>query len=95
MVHLFNPYKGTKLYDLCLKNNYIKHDAISGDYRMDVIIDNPNISKDGLYGLQRTFVLYARFPQSRYKEIERAEEFDSEGNERFADLSAEFKEKYL
>ncbi|MFC1621029.1 B12-binding domain-containing radical SAM protein [Candidatus Omnitrophota bacterium] len=95
MVHIFNPYKGTKLYDLCLEKNYLRNNNLSGDYRMDVIIDNPNISSDELKGLQRTFVLYVKFPETRYEEIERAERFDKEGNELFQKLSTEFKKTYL
>ncbi len=95
MVHIFNPYRGTKLHDICVEKNYLSKDSLCGDYRMDVAIENPNLTKEEIRGLQRTFALYVRFPENRYKEIERAEKFDKEGNELFGKLSVEFKSKYL
>jgi radical SAM superfamily enzyme YgiQ (UPF0313 family) len=95
MVHIFNPYRGTKLHDICVEKKYLSENSLCGDYRMDVVIENPHLSKEEIRGLQRTFALYVRFPENRHKEIERAEKFDKEGNELFGKLSAEFKNKYL
>ena len=33
----------------------------------------PNFSKEDIFGLQRTFLMYVKFPKSRWPEIEKAE----------------------
>ena len=41
------------------------------------------------------FYLYIKFPKSRWKEIERAEKNDREGNRIYKNLRIEFLEKYM
>ena len=45
--------------------------------------------------IKKCFVLYVKFPKSRWKEIERAEKNDSEGNKIYDELKKEFLEKYM
>jgi hypothetical protein len=39
--------------------------------------------------------MYVKFPKNRWKEIERAEKNDKEGNKIFTELKAEYLEKYM
>ena len=95
MVHVFNPYKGTSLYDYCIKKKYISPDIIGGDYRIDTFLKMPQISTDEIRGLQRTFALYVRLPKDRWSEISIAEKFDEEGNRKFEELKEEYTKRWL
>jgi radical SAM superfamily enzyme YgiQ (UPF0313 family) len=76
MIHPFNPYNGTKLYDLCLSDGLIDKDTIGGDYRMDFLLHMPQITNAELKGLHRTFALYTKFHKDRWNEIKEAEHDD-------------------
>jgi len=91
MIHPFNPYQGTRLYDLCVKKGYIDNGTLGGDYRSDFLMNMPQISNRELKGLHRTFALYVKFPKERWQEIKRAEQDDYH----FKLLAEEYKEKYL
>jgi len=95
MTHVFNPYKGTPLYDLCIEKGFIPENEIGGDYRQDYVLSNPNLTKDEVLGLQRTFALYVRLPKERWLEIKIAEKLDEEGNAQFEKLKQEYTEKFL
>jgi radical SAM superfamily enzyme YgiQ (UPF0313 family) len=95
MIHPFNPYYGTKLYEVCVEKKYIDKDVLGGDYRVDYVLDMPQLKKEEIMGLYRTFNLYVKFPKCIWKEIEKAEKFNAEGNEVFKRLSNIYKEKYL
>ena len=45
--------------------------------------------------IKKCFVLYVKFPKTRWKEIERAEKNDAEGNKIYKELKQEFMEKYM
>ena len=45
--------------------------------------------------IKKCFSLYIKFPKNRWKEIERAEKNDLEGNKIFRELSQEYLEKYM
>ncbi|MFA5142287.1 MAG: 2-aminoethylphosphonate--pyruvate transaminase [Candidatus Woesearchaeota archaeon] len=95
MIHVFNPYRGTKLFDICVEKGYISKDTLGGDYRADAMLEMPQLSKEEIMGLQRTFSLYVKFPKERWPEIKIAERFDEVGNMKFEELKKEFTEKYF
>lgn len=95
MVHVFNPYQGTTLYDVCVKKGYISPGTLGGDYRADAMLKMPQLSQDEIMGLQRTFALYVRLPKNRWPEIKIAEKFDDEGNRKFDELKEEYTKKFL
>lgn len=76
VVNIFNPYRGTELRDTCVKEGYMPKDALAGDYRGECILNMPQISKEELYGLQRTFPLYVKLPKLIYPLIRLAEKSD-------------------
>ena len=45
--------------------------------------------------IKKCFALYIKFPKNRWKEIERAEKNDKEGNKIFKYLQEEYLEKYM
>ncbi|MBU7017097.1 MAG: B12-binding domain-containing radical SAM protein [Theionarchaea archaeon] len=95
MMSIFSPYKGTKLRLLCEEKGYIPKSVTAGDYRLDVSLDMPQLNRDAIKGLQRTFALYVRFPREMWPEIEKAEKFDDRGNATFERLGNLYKQKYL
>ncbi|MFA4859295.1 radical SAM protein [Methanoregula sp.] len=92
-VYLFTPYKGTQLFDYCVENGYLDKDAEVHQLLDSTELKNQPLSYAELKGLQRTFPLYAKFPESDYDLIRRAEVFDDEGNRIFEELKAKFYEK--
>jgi len=95
MVHAYNPYKGTSLYDLCVEKGYILPDYLAGDYRSDYVLNMPHITKEEVLGLHRTFAMYCKFPKDMWPEIRIAEKFTEEGNKKFEELSKLFKKKFF
>jgi anaerobic magnesium-protoporphyrin IX monomethyl ester cyclase len=95
MMSIFSPYKGTELRLLCEEKGYIPKNVPAGDYRLDVSLDMPQLNREAVKGLQRTFALYVRFPREMWPEIEKAEKVDEEGNASFERLGNLYKEKYL
>ena len=93
--YMFTPYRGTYLRNYCVEHGYLAKDASTmqlldgADYKYDTI------SKEELYGLQRTFSLYARFPESEFDLIKRAEKFNEEGNRIFQKLSELYYQRYF
>ena len=45
--------------------------------------------------IKKCFSLYIKFPKTRWKEIERAEKNDKEGNKIYNELKQEYLEKYM
>jgi len=95
MIHVFNPYRGTQLYDLCVKKGYIPETEIGGDYRQDFVLKMPQILKEEILGLQRTFAMYIKFPKKMWPEIKIAEKFDGEGEKMFEKLSRLYRKKFM
>lgn len=97
--YLFNPYKGTELYDVCQEKGYLPDESdekivdsfLSEDFPyFKSMLKMPTITREDLMGLQRTFVLYAKLPRSEFPRIRIAEKFDEEGNAMFRTLREEF-----
>lgn len=85
--YAFYPFKGTRLYDVARKNNFIKSGSKSPVcVTTSSVIDMPALSNSEIMGLVRTFVLYVRLPKKFWKDIKRAEQGDEEGNRIFEEL---------
>ena len=88
--YFFTPYRGTWLYKYCVENGYLDpnsktHQVLDGG---DIKYDK--ITREELYGLQRTFSLYARLGEEWFPKIRIAEKFDEQGNRMFEELKKEF-----
>jgi anaerobic magnesium-protoporphyrin IX monomethyl ester cyclase len=97
--YLYNPYKGTELYDVCKEKGYLpKGDEKTVDISLSTegyayfktVLNMPTISKQELMGLQKTFVLYAKLPKYEFPRIKLAEKNNEEGEKMFRELSDEY-----
>jgi len=87
MVNIFNPFKGTKLREMAIEAGFISKDMDAGDYRSDYLLDMPQLSKDELKGLHKTFLLYVHFPKNLWPLIKYCEKQDEFGNKLFKIMS--------
>tara|TARA_R100001594_G_scaffold107969_2_gene142624 strand:- start:259 stop:537 length:279 start_codon:yes stop_codon:yes gene_type:complete len=55
----------------------------------------PQFTKEEIYGLQRTFVMYCKFPESRWPELKKAEELTPEGDKMWNKMRDEFLDTYF
>ena len=80
---------------MCEELGYIKPETITKCIVADPIMDMPQYPKHEIKGITKCFNLYVKFPKNRWKEIERAEKDDEEGEKMFKELSKEYLEKYM
>ncbi|ODS30447.1 MAG: oxidoreductase [Candidatus Scalindua rubra] len=95
MVSLYNPYKGTALREYCEEEGLIQKGSLAGDYRSETVLNMPQLSREELLGLQRTFPLYVRFPKSEWPRISKCEGNGQEAEILYKELSREYTEKFL
>ena len=74
---------------------YIDKDLIAPPNVDWSTLDMPNFSKEEIFGLQRTFVMYVKFPKSRWKEIHKARKLTPKGDAIWEQLRKEFSDKYF
>ena len=91
----FAPFKGTALRVLAEKRGYIDPEFISPPNASWSHLDMPKFSKEEIFGLQRVFVMYSKFPKSRWPEIKKAEELTPEGDAVLKNLKEEFLGTYF
>ena len=91
-VNIFVPYHGTPLRDMALKEGWLDPNRQTTSVISESILEMPPpyLSAGEILSLQRVLPLYVGFPEDRYDEIKRAEQFDEEGNAVFNKLAAEF-----
>lgn len=87
---ILQPYYGTALRELAVKRGYLDPDAIAPTNTDDSILEMPSFPRERIRGLRRTFVMYVRFPKSRWNEIRVAEQLTPEGDAIWAKLRDEF-----
>lgn len=93
--YMFTPYRGTFLRDYCIEKGYLDKDAETMQALDGADYKYKTITKEELYGLQRTFSLYARFPKEEYDMIKIAEKLDKKGNAMFKRLSRLYYERFF
>ena len=79
-LYSFVPFHGTPLRTMTEKMGLIAHDTITKCLTDKPQVVLPDYSPEEIEGIKRCFVLYVKFPKSKWKNIERAEKFDEEGN---------------
>jgi len=90
----FTPFVGTPLRDLAIERGYMLPDLIcSGTYE-ETVLDMPQFPRDVIDSKKRVFVMYVKFPESRWPEIKKAEERSPEGDALWQELRKEFIETY-
>ena len=91
----FTPFHGIPLRKIAEEKGYIEPGKITRSLTRGAILDMPKFSRDEIRGFVRTFVMKVKFPESRWKEIEIAENFSDEGDRKFDELSEELQELLL
>ena len=100
-ISTFVPYHGTPLRRLCEKLGLIKPETLVKSHAADPDeedvgqLNMPQYPPYQIKEIKKCFNLYVKFPKNRWKEIERAEKNDAEGNRIFNNLKQEFLEKYM
>lgn len=93
--YYFTPYHGTEMRKDAVEKGYVTEDAETGTLITGSILNMPTISRQELMGLVRTFSLYVKFPKDEWHEIKKAEAFTPAGDQRFAELSARYYERFF
>jgi len=93
--YMFTPYRGTSLRKYCIDKGYLDENAETRQLLDGADYQYNTISKTELYGLQRTFSLYSRFPEDEFPMIRIAEKFDEDGDSMFQRLSDKYYERFF
>jgi len=93
--YIFTPYRGTAMYNDAVSDGFVDPSKETNSIITGSILDMPTISKDEILGLVRTFSLYVKFPKEEWPEIKIAENFTQEGDEKFAELSERYYERFF
>jgi len=75
--------------DICLEKKYIKEEEYNPHQLSQFIqstLNMPSISKDEIWGLEKTLPLYILLPKLYYPDIKIAEKNDNEGKMMFEKL---------
>ena len=94
-IYSFVPFHGTPLRKMCEDLGLINHDTITKCLTAESQLNMPQYPPHEIEEIRKCFSMYVKFPKNRWKEIERAEKNDKEGNRIFAELKAEYLEKYM
>jgi hypothetical protein len=73
----------------------VKSTAANPDERDIGQLNMPQYTPQEIREIRKCFNLYVKFPKNRWKEIERAEKDDVEGNKIYSELKQEYLEKYM
>lgn len=93
--YAFAPYHGTQLHEVCLKEGIISDSKVVGSLTIDAGSDMPQLSRDEIEGLRKTFALYARLPKKYWPKIKVAEGNNEKAQKAFEELRRIYTEKYF
>ena len=94
-IYAFVPFHGTPLRKMCEDLGLIKPETITKCLTAESQLNMPQYPPHEIEEIKKCFALYVKFPKKRWKEIERAEKNDNEGNKIYKDLKKEYLEKYM
>tara|TARA_B100000427_G_C15413767_1_gene553214 strand:- start:131 stop:1009 length:879 start_codon:yes stop_codon:yes gene_type:complete len=94
-IYAFVPFHGTPLRKMCEDLGLIKHETITKCLTAESQLTMPQYPPHEIEEIKKCFSLYVKFPKSRWKEIQRAEKNDKEGNRIYKLLKSEYLEKYM
>ena len=94
-IYAFVPFHGTPLRKMCEDLGLIQPETITKCITAESQLVMDQYPPHEIEEIKKCFALYVKFPKSRWKEIERAEKNDTEGNRIYANLKAEYLEKYM
>lgn len=91
----FSPFHGTPLRRMAERLGYITPEQITRSLTRDSILDMPQFSRTQVEGLRRCFVMYVKFPETRWPEIKKAESMTPEGDKVWGRLREEFMQTFF
>ena len=94
-IYAFVPFHGTPLRKMCEDLGLIKPETITKCLVDKSVLSMPQYPPHEIEEIKKCFALYVKFPKNRWKEIERAEKNDKEGNKIYDKLRTEYLEKYM
>ena len=94
-IYTFVPFHGTPLRKMCEDLGLIKPETITKCLTQKAPIVMSQYPPEEIEEIQKCFALYVKFPKNRWKEIERAEKNDEEGNRIYSNLKKEYLEVYM
>jgi radical SAM superfamily enzyme YgiQ (UPF0313 family) len=87
-VNIFAPFRGTALREYCVEKGYLNEDYIrDGRKPWKPVLDLPQITKEEVEGLVRTFALYATLPRKYWPQVKKCEKPTEESDRIFEELS--------
>ncbi len=95
MVSFFSPYRGCTLREVCELEGYIEEEDIAEDYRLGPTMDMPQLGRDELIGLHRTFPLYVKFPKEEWDTIRLCEGTGPESEKLYQEYSQRYTEEFM
>ena len=94
-IYAFVPFHGTPLRKMCEDLGLIKPETITKCLVDTSVLNMSQYPRHEIEEIKKCFALYVKFPKNRWKEIERAEKNDKEGNKIYDELKTEYLEKYM
>jgi anaerobic magnesium-protoporphyrin IX monomethyl ester cyclase len=94
-LYAFVPFHGTPLRRLCEEQGLVSPETITRACTDKPMLVMPQYTQQEIEGLIKCFVLYVKFPKSRWHDIKKAESNTPEGNLIFKELKQEYVERYL
>ena len=94
-IYGFVPFHGTPLRKMCEDLDLIKPETITKCLTDKSVLNMPQYPPHEIEEIKKCFALYVKFPKNRWKEIERAEKNNEEGNKIYDELKKEYLEKYM
>ena len=94
-IYGFVPFHGTSLRKMCEDLGLIKPETITKCATNDAPLVMEQYPPEEIAAIRKCFALYIKFPKNRWKEIEKAEKNDKEGNKIYENLREEYLTKYM
>ena len=94
-IYSFVPFHGTPLRKMCEDLGLVKHETITKCLTAESQLNMPQYPPNEIEEIKKCFAMYVKFPKNRWKEIQRAEKNDKEGEKIFKQLKIEYLEKYM
>tara|TARA_Y100000590_G_scaffold470173_1_gene662524 strand:+ start:1207 stop:2796 length:1590 start_codon:yes stop_codon:yes gene_type:complete len=94
-INAFMPFHGTPLRKMCEDLGLIKPETITKCITGESVLDMPQYPRHEIEAIKKCFTMYIKFPKNRWREIEKAEKNDEEGNKIYKELKQEYLEKYM
>jgi anaerobic magnesium-protoporphyrin IX monomethyl ester cyclase len=94
-MYAFAPFHGTPLRKTCEELGLISPETITKALTDDSLLKMDQYPIEEIQGLIKCFVLYVKFPKSRWPDIKKAESNTSEGEKIYNELKQEYIDRYL